>query len=117
VSTYFTAWPWLFPQHGPGRKHTRRIALEPWQQDVVSWYPDEFVRGCIESDGCRHRRIVNGKNYPAYNFCNRSEDILGLFTAACDILGLTWRRANWITISIARRPDVARLDAMLGYTT
>ena len=23
VSVYFAAWPWLFPQHGVGRKHTR----------------------------------------------------------------------------------------------
>ena len=24
-------WPCLFPQHGPGRKHTRKIELEQWQ--------------------------------------------------------------------------------------
>ena len=23
-------WPCLFPQHGPGRKHERRIELFPW---------------------------------------------------------------------------------------
>jgi hypothetical protein len=115
VSTYFVGWPWLFPQHGPGPKHARRIVLAPWQNEVVAWYPEEFMRGCIESDGCRHRRIVNGKNYPAYSFCNKSEDILGLFTAVCDMLGVRWRRANAMIISIARRPDVARLDAMLGY--
>jgi len=28
-------WPCLFPQHGPGKKHTRTIALEPWQQNFV----------------------------------------------------------------------------------
>jgi hypothetical protein len=115
VSTYFAGWPWLFPQHGPGRKHTRRIVLEAWQQEAVSEYPEQFVRGCIESDGSRHRRIVNGKNYPAYSFCNRSEDILGLFTAACDTLGVRWRRANAETISIARRAEVARLDRLFGF--
>jgi hypothetical protein len=115
VSTYFVGWPWLFPQHGPGRKHTRPILLEAWQQDVVARYPEEFARGCIESDGCRHRRIVNGKNYPAYSFVNRSEDILGLFTSACDMFGIHWRRASETTISIARRADVARLDALFGY--
>jgi hypothetical protein len=117
VSCYFKGWPWLFPQHGPGRKHTRRIILEAWQQRLVCRYPEEFVRGCLESDGCRHRRIVNGRNYPAYSFKNRSEDILGLFTGACDMLGVRWRRANHETISIARRHDVARLDTLFGDTT
>lgn len=28
--------PCLFPQHGPGRKHERKIALEPWQHAIVS---------------------------------------------------------------------------------
>jgi hypothetical protein len=105
----------LFPQHGRGRKHTRRIVLESWQREIIDWYPEDFLRGCIESDGSRHRRIVNGKNYPAYSFCNKSEDILALFTQACDLVGVRWRRANAMVISIARRPDVARLDAMFGY--
>ena len=72
-----------------------------------------FVRGCIESDGCRHRRIVNGKDYPAYSFDNRSEGILTLFTWACGLIGIRGRRAKASTISIARRADVARLDAAL----
>jgi hypothetical protein len=114
VSTYFGGWPWLFPQHGPGPKHARRIVLERWQKETVAWYPEAFLRGCIESDGCRHRRIVNGKNYPAYSFCNKSDDIRALFTDACDMVGIRWRRANAMVISIARRPDVARLDAMFG---
>jgi len=61
-----------------------------------------FVRGCIESDGCRHRRIVNGKDYPAYSFDNRSEDILTLFTWACGLIGIPAlglprrsRRVSW----------------------
>jgi hypothetical protein len=115
VSTYFAAWPWLFPQHGPGHKHARRISLEGWQHEIIGWYPEEFLRGCIESDGSRHRRIVNGKNYPAYSFCNKSDDIRGLFTDVCDMLGVHWRRANAMVISIARRHDVARLDRMFGY--
>ena len=64
----------------------------------------------------RHRRIVRGQNYPAYGFCNRSEDILQLFGSACDALGLRWRRSSQMRISIARRREVARLDTLLGYT-
>lgn len=114
VTSYFKGWPALFPQHGPGRKHRRRILLEPWQRDIVSRHPAEFIRGCIESDGCRHRRIVKGRNYPAYSFKNRSEDILSLFSWACDLLGLWHRRASRVTISIARRADVGRLDEIMG---
>ena len=32
-------WPCLFPQHGPGKKHTRRIAVEPWQQALIDQRP------------------------------------------------------------------------------
>ena len=115
VSSYSRAWPPLFPQHGPGEKHERRIELMPWQRGLVREYAADFVRGCIHSDGCRHRRIVNGQNYPAYSFKNRSEAILGLFTWACTLVQLRPRRANVETISIARRPDVERLDRLFGY--
>jgi hypothetical protein len=83
-----------------------------WQRETVESFPVDFLRGCIDSDGCRHRRIVHGRNYPAYSFTNFSEDILTLFTSTCDLIGLRWRRASRVTISIARRADVARLDAL-----
>ncbi len=114
VTCYSQAWPRIFPQHGPGRKHSRPIILEPWQREIVERHPGEFIRGCIESDGSRHRRIVKGKNYPAYSFKNRSSDILRLFKEGCQLLGLHPCRASSVTISIARRADVARLDAILG---
>jgi hypothetical protein len=46
-------WPCLFPQHGPGRKHLRPIRLEPWQEELVKEATEDFVRGLIDSDGCR----------------------------------------------------------------
>jgi len=88
VSAYSNAWPVLFPPHGPGRKHVRPIILEPWQQSIVEQCASEFVRGCIESDGWRHRRIVSGRNYPAYSFTNHSEDVLRLFLWAGERVGL-----------------------------
>jgi hypothetical protein len=116
VTCYSQSWPAIFPQHGPGRKHLRPIVLQPWQDAIVREHPGDFIQGCIDTDGCRHRRVVNGKNYPAYSFSNRSDDIRTLFTQACDMVGVRWRRSNAVIISIARRPDVARLDAMFGYT-
>jgi hypothetical protein len=35
VYSYSKHWPCLFPQHGPGRKHERKIELAGWQQDLV----------------------------------------------------------------------------------
>ena len=41
-------------------------------------------------------------------------DILTLFATACDVANFRWRRSNPETISIARRRDVARLDALMA---
>jgi len=105
VRAYWGGWPSMLPQHGKGRKHLRRIALEPWQEKLVASHPDQFVRGCIHSDGCPHRRIVRGKNYPAYGFSNRSSDILNLFAWTCRLLEIRHSRSSQIAISIARRPE------------
>lgn len=89
--SYSKHWPHLFPQHGPGPKHKRKIALEPWQQLIVDRYPGRLLRGLIHSDGCRVvNRIRHPKKtyaYPRYFFSNRSADIQGIFTDACDRLG------------------------------
>jgi len=113
VNSYGVKWLRLFPQHGPGKKHTRPIILAPWQQALVEHYKWEFFRGCLDSEGSRSRRIVGGKNYPFYGFSNESEDIIGLFKSACDRLGIHYTRPTRNTISIARRADVARIDRQL----
>jgi hypothetical protein len=98
VSSYWKHWPCLFPQHGPGRKHSRPIALEPWQQRIVDAHADQLVRGLIHSDGSRHiNRIKHPKRtyeYVRYEFSNRSEDIKRIFCDACDALGVQWRVMN-----------------------
>jgi hypothetical protein len=103
-----------FPQHGAGRKHLRPMVLEPWQWSIVKQHPAEFVRGCIESDGGRRRRLVRGRKYPKDSFPNHSEDIRRLFMCAGGLIDLRSRRANRVTVSIARRADVATLDRLLG---
>ena len=45
VTAYSRHWPCLIPQHGPGRKHDRRIELAPWQRPITGQYPDRFARG------------------------------------------------------------------------
>lgn len=114
VSACGQCWPELFPQHGPGRKHTRPIILLGWQREIVTREPMAFLRGLVESDGCRYVRRVDGHDYGAYNFVNRSEDILMLFCWVCDLLGVGYTRPNQYTISIARGAHVAHLDQELG---
>jgi hypothetical protein len=43
-----------------------------------------------------------------------SEDIKSIFCTACDQLGVRWTGPNWMTIAVSRRPDVAKLDAIIG---
>ena len=94
VSMHSKHWPCLFPQHGPGRKHDRRIALEPWQQALVDRETEEFVIGLIHSDGCRVVANDRGVMSVRYHFSNMSEDIIGLFTGALDKLGIPWTRSS-----------------------
>jgi hypothetical protein len=115
---YSKRWPCLFPQHGPGRKHERRIALSAWQRTLVSRDPETFLRGLIHSDGCRFTNPVRHGDkiyrYPRYNFSNASGDIRMLFCDTCDLLGVEWRVMNARNISVAKRGSVARLDEFVG---
>jgi hypothetical protein len=114
VGAYWKHWPCLFPQHGLGRKHLRPIVLTTWQREVVQRLPGLLLRGLIHSDGCRVLNRVNGTNYPRYMLSNNSPDIRGIFSQACDQFGVAWRRMKWNTISVARRPDVERMDRAIG---
>lgn len=118
VYSFSKHWPHLFPQHGPGAKHKREIALETWQQLIVDRYPGRLLRGLIHSDGCRvTNRIRHPKKtyeYPRYFFSNRSRDIQGIFTDACDRLGIAWKQDGPWNISVARRDAVAILDRHVG---
>ena len=111
---YSNHWPCLLPQHGPGRKHNRRIALQPWQQEIVDREAEEFVLGLIHSDGCRVVANDRGVLSVRYHFSNRSEDIIGLFTDALDVLGITWRRSTEYIVSIYRKAATARMDEFIG---
>jgi hypothetical protein len=114
VTSHWKHMPCLFPQHGPGRKHERPIVLEAWQNEIVATHPQRFLRGLIESDGCRVINRVTGHEYPRYFFDNRSDDIRRLFTDACDLLGVHWTQTRTYTVAVSRRPDVAYLDTFIG---
>jgi len=79
-------WPCLFPQHGPGGKHTRTIEFADWQRAIVERYAGDFGRGLFHSDGYRGINRVprtwgageGWYEYPRYLFVNNSADILRL---------------------------------------
>jgi hypothetical protein len=114
VSATSVHWRCLFPQHGAGRKHLRRIRLVPWQTAIVERQPEEFVRGLVNSDGCRVINRVGGHEYVRYHFANKSAEILELFGWACDLLQIDWRYNRVDTISIARRASVEILEGFVG---
>jgi hypothetical protein len=115
-------WPCLFPQHGPGEKHLRKIELAEWQQVIVERHPAEFARGLLHSDGYRGVNRVRRRwgdrdhwyEYPRYLFVNESKDILRLCGETLDRLGVEWRFSKPNTISVAKRAAVARLDEFVG---
>ena len=115
IYSYSKAWPCLVPQHGPGRKHERRIVLRDWQWRHVIRDPGLLLRGLVHSDGCRFTNTGRGAwRHPRYSFCNVSDDIKKIFCDACDLLGLHWTVAPPKTIYVSRKDDVALLDEFVG---
>lgn len=111
-------WICLFPQHGAGPKHLRPIELTPWQINLVEYFPREFVKGLVESDGCRVTNWARARGvryeYPRYFFTNASDDIRALFQWACSLISVESRQSNARNISVARRRSVALLDEFIG---
>jgi hypothetical protein len=113
VSAYSKSWPCLIPQHGPGKKHERSIALAEWQRELVLENPEPLLKGLIHSDGCRFMNTGRKWRSPRYSFSNVSDDIRRIFCEACDAVGVRWTTAPR-TIYVSRVKDVARLDEFIG---
>jgi hypothetical protein len=115
VHAYSKSWPCLFPQHGPGKKHERKIELVNWQKELIAPTPGLLLRGLLHSDGCRFTNTgSNSWECPRYVFTNFSEDIKGIFCDACDVMGLHWTVAPPKSVYVSRKDDVARLDEFVG---
>lgn len=107
----------LLPQHGPGRKHLRRIELEPWQSAIVEAEPWPFIRACIWTDGCAFVNRTGRYEYLSYDFTNKSDGITDLFAQSCDRVGVSYRRTiyreRW-RVRINRRSSVALMLKHVG---
>jgi hypothetical protein len=117
VSVYSSHLRCLFPQDGTGKKHERRIRLEGWQQDALERAPWGFLRGCIRTDGCVFVNRTGRHEYLTYHFCNRSRDIIDLFTMSCSLVGVehrvTYWKGSW-NVRINRRKSVELMLAEVG---
>lgn len=117
VSVYSSHLACLFPQHGDGKKHERRILLEPWQRRLADQAPWSLLRGLIRSDGCAFVNRTGPYEYLSYDFTNKSKDIVDLFTTACDLVGVYHRvtcwRGSW-HVRINRRGSVELMMANIG---
>ncbi|MEV6268599.1 transcriptional regulator [Kribbella sp. NPDC051936] len=119
VEARWKHWPCVFPQHGPGRKHLRKIELADWQREIVATYPDQLVRGLFHSDGCRFVNWASkpdGRRYYYVRsmFSNESADIRKILTDALDLLGIAWRQPRRNVIAVSRKEAVAVLDGFVG---
>jgi hypothetical protein len=119
VSCYSILWPQLLPQHGPGRKHERRIELTGWQEEIVRAEPRLFLRGLFHADGSYFLNRVTSSagrtySYDRYFFTNKSADIKELFRWACGLVGVETRLVGLRNVSVARRSSVAVLNTFLG---
>ena len=110
--------PCFFPQHGPGPKHMREIALTTWQTQLLAGTRDMLLKGLIHSDGTRTIAVERKGSYvrraPRYSFSNRSEDIKSIFCESCDMLGIRWTRPSDREIAVYRKASVAKLDEFIG---
>jgi hypothetical protein len=119
IRSWSRSWPCLFPQHGAGPKHTRRIELRHWQAAIVRGRPQQFIRGLLHSDGCRITNFATTRDgrryeYPRYLFTNASEDIRELFCGALYQVGACYTHPSPRNISVARAESVQILDAFVG---
>ncbi|HEX8086950.1 MAG TPA: hypothetical protein VF529_21890 [Solirubrobacteraceae bacterium] len=113
VSSYSSHLACLLPQHGAGKKHLRPIELEAWQRALVDAAPWSLLRGLTHSDGCFYINRTGRYRYLSVDFHNLSRDILDLFAAACDAVGVRFRRYEK-NVRIYDRASVREFAAFVG---
>lgn len=113
VVVYSNHLPLLFPQHGIGVKHLRRIILNEWQEKII--IPQKLLRGLFHSDGCYVKRYVNGKIISQrYHFSNHSEDILNIWKKYAQQLHIPYTETQYVIHHCSKIANNL-LNPFLGY--
>lgn len=110
VGVYGNHLPCLFPQHGPGKKHLRKIALEDWQLRMVWAAPWALLRGLVWSDGSSFTNRTGRYEYLSFEFTNLSDDLIRLFADACELVDVTCRAYIPRTVGGKRRKGQVRMN-------
>ena len=120
ISVYSNKLPHLFPQHGPGPKHLRNLALTKIQEKLVEQYPKEFLWGLWITDGSRYLTRIKKSDkiyeYPTYAFKNKSKQLRTMFIESCQRLDLK-PTSNREIVTCYKRKDVRKLEGILGVKT
>lgn len=116
VYLYNSKLPELFPT-GLGRKHERKVSLEPWQQEVVEEFPGPLLRGLWQADGCAFRQ--KGTERLLYEFINKSKDVIALTEEALQRLGIGYtkrfrKQGEAEVLAVRRIPEVAKMFDIIG---
>ena len=114
VASFSKHWPCLLPQHGPGKKHQRKIELAVWQQELVDQDPRPLIRGAAALRRLPGAELGERDAVPPLPLQQRVGGHPGIFGRACDQLGIEWRPNNRWSRSVARRGSVALLDELVG---
>lgn len=120
VNCYSNKLAILFPQNGKGKKHERKLYLEDWQKEIIDEYPEMFIRGCFQSDGCiyDHKWKKGNKLYRKYVFVNKSEDIIDFFLYALNLIGIKKEKyfskcRNLFVIQNFSKHDLEKLKSII----
>jgi hypothetical protein len=108
VYTYWRHWPCVFPQHGPGTKHLRRIELAAWQASILAEQSASLLRGLIHSDGCRVINRVGKGSTPTRGSSSR--------TGRRTSVGSSGRHAIQSAF-VLRIPNLTRSRSLDGWTS
>lgn len=105
----------LFPQHGEGMKHTRKIKFNDWQNEIIK--SKDFLKGLFHSDGSYYPRTnkKTGKITHSYDFRNESDDLHKLFKKHCEKLNINCTFSKKPkTTHIYKRDDVEKMVSLIG---
>lgn len=91
IGIYNCNLPLIFPQHGSGKKHNRKIELSDWQEKFINY--EQLIKGLFHSDGHLHigNELVKNKNRISYSFTNCSRDIIEIYSKGLDSLNIKYR--------------------------
>jgi DNA-binding transcriptional regulator WhiA len=113
IYVYSNKLPLLFPQHGSGKKHNRKIELFDWQKDIISY--KYLLMGLFHSDGCYYFNNIKGKKYESYSFSNKSKDIYEIFQNCCKSLNIEYTKSpKTPNTEIRQRNSVEYLKNNIG---